>query len=286
MTAGDATSPATLLASLQKLVAATLQTHLPRVDSLRRQVHESAWRSDDCGLAAALRRLEDAVEALDFNLLHPRREGATAPDRAPFATQCAALAGSADHLAAQGADFAACNAAEDERIRRDVLELLLEGGAIEKRVDHGRHWIETLERELHARHAAAGNAVSEQAIRTLAQRGRQHASQLQALYALAHFCAESHELARAVIAARAGLATLLDDELQPRCKRLGALLGPLAQAARAGESAPTQAAREVQHDLQMWLAQANAAFIRIEHQEHGLGSALAALAQHVSQLDS
>jgi hypothetical protein len=274
-------SAASLAAATHHLLDSMVSKRLPRIEKLRRQLQQSGLCDGLADVGAAMHRLHDTVEALDF--LGGRSGGEKA---GAFVQQGAALAAAFDQLAPVAASFAERNTVEGPVVRLLWIELVLESRSLHKRVRQGAHWMAQLDRDLRTRRSAASSDVTQRALGELTRRAQALHERLQTVHRLCGHVRSVHTVCEQIATLRADLATTLQDKVMPARQQLHEALQPLLEAAAYRPLVPEElmAAIEARHQLQVALTQATAEAVRLQSSRDEFEALLAAMAEKAARL--
>ena len=262
---------AALAAEVHELLESMARKRVPRLEAVRKRLHESRPALPLGQVGAALQAVHAATTALDF------LAGRTSETKGEFMRQGDALAGALHRLGPLINDFLQREAVGSPLSRLDWIDLLMESGSLGKRVRQAARWLAEMDQDLLYRRKGANTDVALHAIDELARRGVGMHERLQAVHRLCTHARSVHKLSEQMATERRALWTTLQDRVLPACGALDEALQPLQHAASYRALVPTEliGAIEACHDLQVNLTQAAAQIARLDHGQQELGAQLA-----------
>lgn len=272
-------SAAALATATNQLLEALVAKRVPRVDVLRRRLHD-ALPADIGAIEDAARLLQAAMESLDF------LAGRGAERLPEFRRQGEAVIAACSGLAGLSAGFWRRHATDAPVVRLLWIELVLESDSLRKRVRQGANWLAQMNRDLGTRRAAAASEVTRQALDELARRGTTLHRRLQTVHRLCGHARSIHALCEQLLEQRTALGATLHEKVVPAAERVGATLQPLLEAASYRPLVPEElmSAIEAQHEMQVCLTRAAAQLMRLQAGGQELGAQLAGMEEKAAGL--
>jgi hypothetical protein len=274
--------PAAALASdVSELLESMARKRVPRLDAVRKRLHEGRAGLPLGEVERALQALHAATADVDF--LAGRSGGERAGE---FLRQGGALTEALRRLGPLLADFLQRESVGSPVTRMVWIDLVLESGSLRKRVRQAAQWLAEMDQDLLYRRRGANTAVTVHAIDELARRGVAMHERLQAVHRLCTQARAVHTFSERMAAERTALWGTLQDRVLPACRRLDEALHPLLHAASYRALVPTEliGAIEACHELQVGLTQGTAAIVRLEGGQQELSSQLALMEDKARRL--
>lgn len=292
-----AAAPPATAGSLAGAAHRTLVTsssgHAARVADLSAEVARFAALGDDSRLPEALDAWQAGVESLQLAGGETRTgwlQRASSREREAresLAALSLRFESERDAVQAEARELLARWEAQAAAVRRMLVEFVVEVQALERTLVSAAKLLRDMKRALRKERALAESGITHLELEALEERAARVHARLRLYESLPRLAHEVHRHAQDIRASRTALAKELQDDLPRHAGRFHERLQRLAGSARPGAGGDAlELAEEGRRNLQLWLTQASATCIRMQHQEHQAARAISKLRQRVAEVEA
>ena len=280
-------TPVSPAAWLDKMATDAGHMHITRLAELRSELESQARARIDAPVGAALDRLAQALQQMDFALLQPqgwwaRTTGKSRSAGAQFAQQLQQAEAAGAALATDVQALQQRQPGQAGGTDRTLLELDVEVRAIDKIIDQGARWLQDMRNQIKARQAQATDDAGRRQLEDDTARCELLVARLKALRACATAAQAVHQQGQATVARRSALPQRLHKLMATELKSWRSRMTALATALEEGKTFNLEAPTDSQAELQRGVQEAQADAAQLLSNEQTLAQALVALGDQLA----
>jgi hypothetical protein len=284
-----------LAGAAHRMLVTTSAGHADRVAELANDVARFAALGDDSRLPEAVEAWQAGVDGLQLTGGESKggwlaRAGSKDREaREALAAQAVRFESERGAVQAEARELLARWEGQAGAARRMLVEFVVEVQALERTLVGVAKLLRDMKRALRKERAHAESGTAHLELAALEERAARVHARLRLYESVPRAAHDVHRLAQEITASRAALAREVQSELARHAERFQDRLQRLAGSTRpagAAEGDGLELAEEARRNLQMWLTQAGATCIRLQHQEHQAARAIAKLRQRVAEAEA
>jgi hypothetical protein len=268
---GDGEPPQVLAARMRDQLAELRGTHARKLAELRARLQSLAFEWDATPLAQAVSNLRSAGRELRFDNLRAgwlaRRMGKHKPVHARFAAAHERVVHAATKLKAELAQLGGTVKDHVSGAKRVLLELDLQGEALQLEIERGVTWLQDMCLQLSAQRGKGG---TDPQIATLAEAAQAFTQEFKRLESATAIARDMRVRLQGVLDRRNALVELLRGDMDKFDKHWTPVVSGVASGVEAGHTSfPGLAAAAAAHDsVMVQLETVTEACSALQHEEH------------------